>query len=145
MNCEILAIGSEMLTPFRQDTNFLYLTSRLNALGVNVIAKSVIGDRRALISSAVASSLPRTDIIVLTGGLGPTKDDLTREAVADGAELGEGGCDHAGGEEHALFQRQQFVGNAGGGRVESIVAAAVFGSQCTSHVQNPFLPDRSML
>ena len=71
MNCEILAIGSEMLTPFRQDTNSLYLTSRLNALGVNVIAKSVIGDRRALISSAVASSLPRTDIIVVTGGLGP--------------------------------------------------------------------------
>jgi nicotinamide-nucleotide amidase len=87
MNCEILAIGSEMLTPFRQDTNSLYLTSRLNALGVNVIAKSVIGDRRALISSAVASSLPRTDIIVLTGGLGPTKDDLTREAVADALNI----------------------------------------------------------
>lgn len=87
MNCEILAIGSEMLTPFRQDTNSLYLTGRLNALGVNVIAKGVVADRRAVLASAVTSALPRADIIILTGGLGPTKDDLTREAVADALNI----------------------------------------------------------
>lgn len=87
MNCEILAIGSEMLTPYRQDTNSLYLTERMNALGVTIVAKAVLGDNRAVIASAVQNALARADIVLVTGGLGPTLDDITREAVADALHL----------------------------------------------------------
>jgi len=82
MNCEILAVGSEMLTPFRQDTNSLYLTERMNALGVVLLAKGIIGDNRTVAAAAIRQSLARADILLLTGGLGPTMDDVTREAVA---------------------------------------------------------------
>jgi nicotinamide-nucleotide amidase len=87
MNCEILAVGSEMLTPYRQDTNSLYLTERMNALGVMVIAKSIVGDNRGVLATAVQQALARADIVLLTGGLGPTVDDVTREAVADALNL----------------------------------------------------------
>ena len=83
MNCEIIAIGSELLTPFRQDTNSLYLTERLNALGVQVAFKSIVGDRRQHLVDAVRHALTRADIVITMGGLGPTEDDLTREAVAE--------------------------------------------------------------
>jgi len=83
MKCEIIAIGSELLTPFRQDTNSLYLTERLNELGVVVAFKTIVGDRRKDLTSAIRTALGRTDIIITMGGLGPTEDDLTREAWAD--------------------------------------------------------------
>jgi nicotinamide-nucleotide amidase len=83
MKCEIIAVGSELLTPYRQDTNSLYLTERLNEIGVAVAFKTIVGDRRRDLVSAVKSALARADMIILTGGLGPTEDDLSREAVAE--------------------------------------------------------------
>ncbi len=82
MDAEIIAVGSEMLTPQRVDTNSLYLTARLNTLGVEVVAKLVMGDDRARLSEAIRAALTRSDILILTGGLGPTEDDITRDAVA---------------------------------------------------------------
>jgi nicotinamide-nucleotide amidase len=82
VNAEIIAIGSEMLTPFRQDTNSLYLTSKLNELGVEVSFKCVVGDHAGHITRAASLALSRADIVILIGGLGPTEDDLTREAAA---------------------------------------------------------------
>jgi nicotinamide-nucleotide amidase len=87
MKSEIIAVGSEMLTPFRQDTNSLYLTEKLNELGVTVTFKTIVGDRRKDLLNAIHSALGRTDIVVLMGGLGPTEDDLTREAVAEALSL----------------------------------------------------------
>ncbi len=83
MNCEIIAVGSELLTPFRQDTNSLYLTEKLNALGVRVDFKTIVGDRKQHLVSAVRTAIGRVDIVMVMGGLGPTEDDLTREAVAE--------------------------------------------------------------
>src|ERR1022692_5641 len=83
MKSEIIAVGSEMLTPFRQDTNSLYLTEKLNEIGVTVAFKTIVGDRRNHLVNAIRAALGRTDVIVLMGGLGPTEDDLTREAVAE--------------------------------------------------------------
>jgi len=83
MKCEIIAIGSELLTPFRQDTNSLYLTERLNELGVTVAFKTIVGDRRKDLTNAIRTALGRVDITITMGGLGPTEDDLTREAWAD--------------------------------------------------------------
>ncbi len=82
MLSEIIAVGSEMLTPYRQDTNSLFLTEELNALGVQVIFKTIVGDRRPHLVQAVKHALERTDIVIVMGGLGPTEDDLTRESVA---------------------------------------------------------------
>jgi nicotinamide-nucleotide amidase len=82
MNAEIIAIGSEMLTPERVDTNSLWLTAELNKLGVEVVSKCVIGDDRARLAEQVRRSLARTAILIISGGLGPTEDDVTREAVA---------------------------------------------------------------
>ncbi len=87
MKSEIIAVGSEMLTPFRQDTNSLYLTEKLNEIGVAVAFKTIVGDRRKDLVSAIRNALARTDIVILIGGLGPTEDDLTREAVADALSL----------------------------------------------------------
>ena len=88
MNAEIIAVGSELLTPERVDTNSLYLTGRLNALGVEVVYKCVVGDDHARLAGAVRLAAGRSEIVVLTGGLGPTEDDITRDAVA--AALGRG-------------------------------------------------------
>jgi nicotinamide-nucleotide amidase len=87
MKSEIIAVGSEMLTPFRQDTNSLYLTEKLNELGVTVAFKTIVGDRQKDLVNALGAALGRTDIVVLMGGLGPTEDDLTREAVAEALSL----------------------------------------------------------
>jgi nicotinamide-nucleotide amidase len=87
MKSEIIAVGSEMLTPYRQDTNSLYLTEKLNELGVSVAFKTVVGDRRKDIVGAIKNALGRTDVVILMGGLGPTEDDLTREAVAETLSL----------------------------------------------------------
>ncbi len=83
MNAEIIAVGSEMLTPQRVDTNSLYLTSELNNLGVEVVTKCVIGDDRDRLADAVRRAISRSPIVILSGGLGPTEDDVTREAVAE--------------------------------------------------------------
>jgi nicotinamide-nucleotide amidase len=87
MKSEIIAVGSEMLTPFRQDTNSLYLTEKLNELGVTVAFKTIVGDRRKDLVNVIAAALNRADIVVIMGGLGPTEDDLTREAVAETLSL----------------------------------------------------------
>jgi nicotinamide-nucleotide amidase len=87
MKSEIIAVGSEMLTPWRQDTNSLYLTERFNEIGVTVAFKTIVGDRRKDLVGAIKTALGRTDIVVLMGGLGPTEDDLTREAVGDALGL----------------------------------------------------------
>jgi nicotinamide-nucleotide amidase len=87
MKAEIIAVGSEMLTPFRQDTNSLYLTEKLNEIGVSVHFKTIVGDRQRDLVAAIRIALGRVDILVLMGGLGPTEDDLTREAVAEALSL----------------------------------------------------------
>ena len=87
MNAEIIAIGSELLTPFRQDTNSLYLTEKLNELGVEVVIKTIVGDSRERLVSVAQHALFRSDIIIFMGGLGPTEDDLTRESVAEALGL----------------------------------------------------------
>jgi len=87
VNAEIVAIGSELLTPYRQDTNSLYLTEKLNELGVEVIFKSVVGDDRTRLAASASLALSRADIVIFMGGLGPTEDDLTREAVASALDL----------------------------------------------------------
>ncbi len=86
MDAEIIAVGSEMLTPERVDTNSLYLTSELNKIGVEVVRKSVIGDHRDRLADAVRRALGRSGILILSGGLGPTEDDVTRDAVAQAVD-----------------------------------------------------------
>jgi nicotinamide-nucleotide amidase len=87
VNAEIIAIGSELLTPFRQDTNSLYLTEKLNQLGVEVIFKTIVGDIKNHLVKAASLALARAEVVIFMGGLGPTEDDLTREAVAEALGL----------------------------------------------------------
>ncbi len=87
MIAEIIAVGSELLTPFRQDTNSLFLTDRLNALGVPVAFKTIVGDNLPQLVDATRTALRRSDLVFFSGGLGPTEDDLTREAVAEVLQL----------------------------------------------------------
>jgi nicotinamide-nucleotide amidase len=87
MKAEIIAVGSEMLTPHRTDTNSLYLTEKLNEIGVTVAFKSVVGDRRKDLVNAIRTALGRVDILIVMGGLGPTEDDLTRESAAEALSL----------------------------------------------------------
>lgn len=82
MKAEIIAVGSELLTPDRLDTNSLFLTEELNAIGIEVLRKTVVGDNRELLSEAFRDALNRVPLILASGGLGPTEDDLTRETVA---------------------------------------------------------------
>jgi nicotinamide-nucleotide amidase len=79
---EIIAVGSELLTHDRLDTNSLYVTEQLNAIGVEVRRKVVVGDDRMLLAEAVRDALAHAETVVITGGLGPTEDDVTRDAVA---------------------------------------------------------------
>ena len=83
MKAEIIAVGSELLTPDRVDTNSLFLTQRLNELGIVVMRKTVVGDRHEDVCDAFRQSLRRVELVISSGGLGPTQDDLTRETVAD--------------------------------------------------------------
>ncbi|HXT70046.1 MAG TPA: competence/damage-inducible protein A [Vicinamibacterales bacterium] len=78
----ILAVGSELLTQHRVDTNSLYLTGRLNDVGIDVVAKSVVGDSEGTLAAAIRHATAEADLVITTGGLGPTADDLTREVVA---------------------------------------------------------------
>jgi len=79
----IVAVGSELLTPSRVDTNSLFITEQLNLLGIEVAFKSVVGDDRDELAVAVRAALDRVDLLVCSGGLGPTDDDLTRDVVAE--------------------------------------------------------------
>jgi nicotinamide-nucleotide amidase len=88
MNAEIVAIGSEMLTPQRIDTNSLWITDRLNSMGVEVVMKTIVGDDRERLTAVVRAALERSELLIITGGLGPTEDDLTRECVAAAAGRG---------------------------------------------------------
>lgn len=88
MNAEIIAIGSEMLTPWRQDTNSLFVTERLNTVGVAVAFKTIVGDKPKHLVDAIRNALRRADVTVMMGGLGPTEDDLTREATAEALKIG---------------------------------------------------------
>jgi nicotinamide-nucleotide amidase len=83
MKAEIIAVGSELLTPDRLDTNSLFLTEELNKLGIEVLRKTIVGDQREELTDAFAGALKRVELVISCGGLGPTADDLTRETVAD--------------------------------------------------------------
>jgi nicotinamide-nucleotide amidase len=80
---QILAVGSELLTPYYQDTNSLYLTERLNDLGLKVMTKNVAGDEHDALFLQLKIALAQSDLIFITGGLGPTEDDRTREVLAE--------------------------------------------------------------
>jgi nicotinamide-nucleotide amidase len=82
LKAEIIAIGSELLTPFRTDTNSLWLTERLNSVGIQVKAKTIVGDDESRLEEAIRDALRRSDVIISTGGLGPTEDDITRKVFA---------------------------------------------------------------
>jgi nicotinamide-nucleotide amidase len=83
MKAEIIAVGSELLTPDRLDTNSLFLTEELNKLGIEVLRKTIVGDNRELLAAAFQDALHRVPVVISSGGLGPTEDDLTRETVAE--------------------------------------------------------------
>jgi nicotinamide-nucleotide amidase len=83
VKAEIVAVGSEMLTPTHIDTNSLFITERLNELGIDLQGKAVAGDDRPALKSILADALRRSDLLIVTGGLGPTDDDLTRDVVAE--------------------------------------------------------------
>jgi nicotinamide-nucleotide amidase len=108
-NAEIIAVGSELLTAGKIDTNSLFLTGELNTLGVEVVKKSIVGDDRALLTKAILDALRETRIVILSGGLGPTEDDLTRDAVAAATDrrliFNQGVCDGIA-ERFRRFNRQ---------------------------------------
>src|SRR5689334_1717234 len=82
VKAEILAIGSELLTPYRTDTNSLWLTERLNSIGIDVQLKTIVGDDEAVMDEVVSDAIKRSDVIISTGGLGPTEDDVTRKVFS---------------------------------------------------------------
>ncbi len=87
MIAEIIAAGSEMLTPYRQDTNSLFLTEGLNDLGIQVAFKTIVGDSLEHLVLAARVAVSRADLVIFSGGLGPTEDDNTREAAAEALGL----------------------------------------------------------
>ncbi len=82
-SAEFIAIGSELLEPCRYDTNGSYIALRLGEIGVPLRFRTVVGDRLDDLCVAFRAALARSDLVIATGGLGPTIDDLTREALAD--------------------------------------------------------------
>lgn len=89
LSAEIIAVGSELLTPERTDTNSLWLTEKLNEAGVEVMLKTIVGDDEARLEETIRDAVKRSDIVITTGGLGPTEDDVTRQVSgrAVGREL----------------------------------------------------------
>ena len=89
LSAEIIAIGSELLSPIKIDTNSLWITEKLNEIGIEVKLKTVVGDDRLRLEETIRDAVKRSDVIITTGGLGPTEDDITREvsAQAIGKEL----------------------------------------------------------
>lgn len=82
LSAEIIAIGSELLTPDRTDTNSLWLTGKLNEIGIEVKLKTVVGDDEMRLEETIRDAIKRSDIVISTGGLGPTEDDITRKISA---------------------------------------------------------------
>ena len=82
VTAEVIAVGSELLGSTRVDTNSLFLADRLASLGIELRAKSVVGDDRQRLADVFRAALSRADLVILTGGLGPTDDDLTRDVVS---------------------------------------------------------------
>ena len=82
LSAEIIAIGSELLTPTKTDTNSLWLTGKLNEIGIEVKLKTVVGDDKSRLEATIRDALTRSDIVISTGGLGPTEDDITRTVSA---------------------------------------------------------------
>jgi nicotinamide-nucleotide amidase len=82
LTAEIIAIGSELLTPERADTNSLWLTEKLNRIGIEVKLKTIVGDDDARLEEAIKDALRRSRVVITTGGLGPTEDDITRKIAA---------------------------------------------------------------
>ncbi len=82
LKIEIVAVGSELLSPDFVDTNSLFLTRQLNELGLQVAYKTVVGDDDEDLAACFRTAVRRSDLIFTTGGLGPTRDDLTRETLA---------------------------------------------------------------
>jgi nicotinamide-nucleotide amidase len=89
LSAEIIAIGSELLTPEKTDTNSLWLTGRLNEIGIDVKLKTIVGDDSLRLEETIKDAVERSDVVITTGGLGPTEDDITRQisARAIGREL----------------------------------------------------------
>lgn len=103
LTAEIIAIGSELLTPDKTDTNSLWLTGKLNDVGIEVMLKTVVGDDGKRLEEAVRDAMKRSDVVITTGGLGPTEDDITRQYTA--AAVGRKLMYHEDIEEHL---RQRF-------------------------------------
>jgi len=82
LTAEIIAIGSELLAPDRADTNSLWLTEKLNRLGIEVKLKTIVGDDDARLEEAIKDAVRRSKVVITTGGLGPTEDDITRKITA---------------------------------------------------------------
>src|SRR6266404_130101 len=82
LSAEIIAIGSELLAPDRSDTNSLWLTEKLNSIGIEVKLKTIVGDDDARLEEAIKDAARRSKIVITTGGLGPTEDDVTRKVTA---------------------------------------------------------------
>ncbi|MBA2620638.1 MAG: competence/damage-inducible protein A, partial [Acidobacteria bacterium] len=82
LSAEIIAIGSELLTPTKTDTNSLWLTGKLNEIGIEVKLKTIVGDDETRLEETIKDALQRSDIVIATGGLGPTEDDITRKVSA---------------------------------------------------------------
>src|SRR6185369_7586521 len=86
LSAEIIAVGSELLTPERTDTNSLWLTEKLNDIGIEVKLKTIVGDDEMRLEETIRDAVKRSDIVITTGGLGPTEDDLTRQISAKAIE-----------------------------------------------------------
>ena len=85
LSAEIIAVGSELLTPEKTDTNSLWLTKKLNDIGVEVMLKTIVGDDERRLEETIRDAVKRSDIVITTGGLGPTEDDVTRQVSARAA------------------------------------------------------------
>lgn len=83
LSAEIIAVGSELLTPTKTDTNSLWLTEKLNDIGIEVKLKTIVGDDAARLVETVRDAVRRSDVVITTGGLGPTEDDITRQCCAE--------------------------------------------------------------
>ncbi|HCA57215.1 MAG TPA: damage-inducible protein CinA, partial [Blastocatellia bacterium] len=81
-SAEIIAVGSELLTPEKTDTNSLWLTEKLGEIGISVMLKTIVGDDEPRLKEAIQDALKRSDVVITTGGLGPTEDDITRQVAA---------------------------------------------------------------
>lgn len=82
LTAEIIAIGSELLTPSKTDTNSLWLTEKLNEIGIEVKLKTIVGDDELRLEETIRDAVSRSDLVITTGGLGPTEDDITRRVAA---------------------------------------------------------------